>query len=370
MESINNRIGSTLGEDSAMRDNSLAQNAPNGLALEKSSGTTFNDAINGAVTHGTSDVLTNTANGDDRNGANVLGLKGSNSSAPEAQTAPAHNTNGHASPSRLADNCATADTQLPERADPLPNAEIYQEASPSEASVTSSQNTARRYYPLGYPELLASILGIPTPENPLAGIKLPDRMFPNPRFPSNDEEASNASSRIKNSTTGLDSPQDRYYSPRFPEELGKVRGLQHGGALPEPPLLVNGAHTHDHGPASEAYKGGRLDALREILHYWESLQNLSTDQVVHEYRALIWWWEKNKSNADLKDERHYQRLADLICVKSVLLLKGVKVDLKNLENSNDIPFVFLNDAGHDVGTAAAGPGLGQLRQRMAESVAH
>ncbi|RPB21204.1 hypothetical protein L211DRAFT_851577 [Terfezia boudieri ATCC MYA-4762] len=214
----------------------------------------------------------------------------------------------------------------------------------------NSKYAAGRYYPKGYPEQLAGILGIPTPENPLAGIELPEH----PQFPAKDEGSSDALSGSKNSTShapsgsknsisGSEAPKDRDYETRLPEVLGNMLGLHQAvprACPPEPPLLVNSSVTHDQGPVGVAYKAGRLDALREVFQYWESLKDLSAAQVLHEYKALIWWWKQNQKatidNPELKDERHYQRLADLICVKSTLLMKGVEIDLQNLNNSQDV----------------------------------
>lgn len=193
-------------------------------------------------------------------------------------------------------------------------------------------------------------------------------------MPADDAESSDASSGSQNSSSGASQnctsdaeyPEDRYYTPAFPPELGKILGLHQArpqAGPPEPPLLVNRPRNHGDGPADVAYKGGRLDALREISQYWESLKDLSTAQVLHEYKALIWWWNRNQKTTpghlNCADERHYQRLADLICVKSILLMKGLKVDLQNLENYGDLTQMAPSQSTE----TATG-----LRQRIAASL--
>ena len=87
-----------------------------------------------------------------------------------------------------------------------------------------------------------------------------------------------------------------------------------------------------------------MDALREIFLYWENLKSLSTPEVLHEYKALIWWWKKNQNATHSnQDERHYQRLVNLMCVKSILLMKGAKVDLQKLDNCEDITDMPTNE---------------------------
>jgi len=173
---------------------------------------------------------------------------------------------------------------------------------------------------------------------------------------------SDASSGDKNPTGGSESPEYRYYAPGFPEELGKLPALHQPLTRPparELPVLAKHPHTQSNDPARVGYKGGRLDAFREVIQYWDSLKNLSTEQVLHEYKALVWWWEKNQSgalgNPDVRDDQHYQRLADLICVKSMLLMKGVKVDLQNLEDFTDVTVVSVSEAGN--ARVTANPGL-------------
>ncbi|KAF8434414.1 hypothetical protein BGX38DRAFT_1275516 [Terfezia claveryi] len=358
--------------------------------IDKTSG----DKLTEVATMGNKDGMPNGPIGHTGNSENALRSKASTDSGPQA--APTQSIIGATPIDPEADQHATSYTQASKSQ--VLEAEVPQGPPRYGNPMASSKHATGRYYPNGYPEQLARILGIPTPEDPLAGIKLPDRRFPSqsnsvsltelngdtdPRFPAKDEGSSEASSGSKNSTSHAsssknpisdsESPKD-YCEPGLPQALGNILGLHQDlsrACPPEPPLLVNRPLTNDQGPAGVAYKAGRLDALREIVQYWESLKDLSAAQVLHEYEALIWWWKQNQKatidNPDLKDERHYQRLADLICVKSTLLMKGVEVDLQNLNNSHDVLPEAPNEGTCGAVIEASAP---LLRQRISGSANH